>query len=174
VNAVPATQAFTPAVNVRADGLIGVTYYDFRNDTASAATLPTDLWLATSTDALSFVERHVAGPFDMAIAPDAGGLFLGDYQGLASDGSAFLSLFAMSNNTLANRTDIFAVTSTIGASAASRSVHAAGAARAGAVAMTAGWRARAHDAIVRTMERRIPRWHELMGANAAAAGPPVP
>jgi hypothetical protein len=51
VNADGATAAFTPAVHVRADGVIGVTYYDFRNDIDDVNSLLTDYWLATSTDA---------------------------------------------------------------------------------------------------------------------------
>ena len=35
------------------------------------------------------------------------GLFLGDYQGLAADGTEFLSLFAMATTSLSNRTDVF-------------------------------------------------------------------
>ena len=34
VNSVPSVPAFVPAVNVRSDGTIGVTYYDLRNNTA--------------------------------------------------------------------------------------------------------------------------------------------
>ncbi len=75
VNANTTTPAFTPTVHVRGDGVIGVTYYDFRNNTADRATLPTDYWIALSTDALTFRESHLSGPFDLATAPDAGGLF---------------------------------------------------------------------------------------------------
>jgi hypothetical protein len=35
-------QAFTPSVHVSADGTVGVTYYDFRNNTPDPTTLPTD------------------------------------------------------------------------------------------------------------------------------------
>ena len=174
VNAVPGTQAFTPAVNVRSDGVIGVSYYDFRNNTTSAATLPTDLWLATSTDAVTFTERHVVGSFDMEVAPNAGGLFLGDYQGLASDGNSFLPFFAMTNNTIANRTDIFIVLRSVTASAASRSINTAPRPPAAGFVVTPEWRLRAHDAIVRAMERRIPHWHQLMGANGVAGEPASP
>jgi hypothetical protein len=165
VNAVPATQAFTPGVNVRGDGLIGVTYYDLRNNTASTATLPADLWLTSSTDAISFSERHVAGFFDMDVAPNAEGLFLGDYMGLASNGNDFLPFFAMTNNSAANRTDIFAVISSVMVNASRRyaSAHSTGT-DANAV-MTPAWQRRAHNAIVRTMERRIPNWHGVMHAS---------
>jgi hypothetical protein len=86
-----------------------VTYYDFRNNTADPATLPTDYWLIRSADGgLSWRESHVTGPFDLATAPDAEGLFLGDYQGLATAGSVFVPFYARTNaGTPANLTDIF-------------------------------------------------------------------
>ena len=56
-------------------------------------------------------ETHVAGPFDMETAPNAGGLFVGDYEGLARAGNSFVAFFAMANDgNLANRTDIFKAT----------------------------------------------------------------
>ncbi len=115
INQAPETQAFTPAIAVAADGTIGVTYYDFRNNTPAPG-LPTDYWFvhchpATQdcTSASSWTsETHVAGPFDMETAPNASGLFVGDYEGLARAASSFVALFAMANDgNLANRTDIF-------------------------------------------------------------------
>jgi hypothetical protein len=115
INQVPATQAFTPSVAVAADGTVGVTYYDFRNNT-SAPGLPTDYWFvhchAATQDCTNpnnwSSETHVAGPFDMETAPDANGYFLGDYEGLARAGNSFVAFFGMTNNgNLANRTDIF-------------------------------------------------------------------
>src|SRR5215213_10257248 len=89
INQVPATQAFTPSVAVAADGTVGITYYDFRNNTPAPG-LPTDYWFvhchATTQDCTNpsswASETHVAGPFDMETAPDANGLFVGDYEGL--------------------------------------------------------------------------------------------
>ena len=108
VNAQPAVAAFTPTVHVRSDGVIGVSYFDFRNNTASAATLPTDYWLATSSDGQTFTETHVTGPFDLDFAPNADGLFLGDYQALASIGAEFRPFFVKSTTAgVANRTDVF-------------------------------------------------------------------
>jgi hypothetical protein len=118
INEVPTTQAFTPTIAVAADGTVGVTYYDFRNNTPAAG-LPTDYWFvhchATTqdcTDASSWAsETHVAGPFDMETAPNANGLFVGDYEGLARAGNSFVALFAMANDgNLTNRTDIFTAT----------------------------------------------------------------
>ena len=109
VNRDPGVQAFSPTVTVRDDGTIGVTYYDFRNNTADPTTLPTDVWLAQSGDGVTWRESHVAGPFNLSIAPFALGLFLGDYHGLTSTGTAFVPFYAQTNNgNLANRTDVFA------------------------------------------------------------------
>jgi BNR repeat-like domain len=98
VNADPNVQAFTPTVNVRADGVIAVTYFDLRNNTApSASALYADCWMVTSSDSgASFTEEHLSGSFNLVNAPDSEGLFLGDYQALESDGSgsAFLPFYA--------------------------------------------------------------------------------
>jgi hypothetical protein len=94
---------------VRDDGTIGVTYFDFRNNTADPTSLPTDLWLTRSSDGLTWLESHVAGPFDLSIAPNALGLFLGDYHALTSIGTTFVPFFVETNNgNLDNRTDVFA------------------------------------------------------------------
>ena len=56
------------------------------------STLLVDAWLTTSTDGVNWSERHVAGPFDFNRAPTAeGGLFIGDYQGLASASGEFVA-----------------------------------------------------------------------------------
>ena len=106
--------AFTSSVHVAADGTVGVTHYDFRNN-MPAAGVPTDYWLlhchATCTVPSNWTETHVAGPFDMEAAPDARGFFVGDYEGLANVGSAFVPLFVQANTgNTANRTDDFFTT----------------------------------------------------------------
>jgi hypothetical protein len=120
INKVPSTQAFTPSIAVAADGTVGVTYYDFRNNTPAPG-LPTDYWFvhchATTADCTNpsnwVGETHVAGPFDMETAPDAQGYFVGDYEGLTWAGNGFVALFGMANDgNLANRTDIFESTLT--------------------------------------------------------------
>jgi len=100
--------AFTPTLAIARDGTIGVTYFDFRNNTADFATLPTDYWLARSSDGgMHWTETHIDGSFDLKFAPDANGLFLGDYQGLATVGRAFVAFYARTNTgEAANRTDI--------------------------------------------------------------------
>jgi hypothetical protein len=108
VNADPEVQAFTPSLRVAADGTLGVTYYDLRDNTSDPATLLASHWLATTTDGTNWTERLITGPFDLAIAPNAFGLFLGDYQGLVSSGDSFVPFFAQTGTTLASRTDIYA------------------------------------------------------------------
>jgi hypothetical protein len=107
INKVSGTQAFTASVNVTDDGTIGVTYYDFRNDTPSAGTLLTSYWMLTSTDGgRTWSESRIAKPFDMRTAPDARGFFVGDYEGLSA---SLVPFFAMANSgNTADRTDIFA------------------------------------------------------------------
>ena len=104
--------AFLPSVEVADDGTVGVTYYDIRNNTATPS-LPTDVWIVHSHDAGATFgsEAHVAGPFDFTTAPDAGGYFLGDYEGLGSIGNAFAPFFAATNSgNTANPTDIYFTT----------------------------------------------------------------
>jgi hypothetical protein len=102
--------AFTPTVAVNSAGTVAMTYYDLRSLTTETATLPTDLWLTTSTDhgATFGIEQHVTGPFDMLTAPNAGGFFLGDYQALGVSGTAFMPFFGATNSgNTSNRTDVF-------------------------------------------------------------------
>jgi hypothetical protein len=112
VNLTPTTepagdrQAFTPSVHVAADGTIAVTYYDFRNNTPSPATLPTDYFLvhchpttpAGCADPNNWGNelRVTDSSFDMRLAPFAGGFFTGDYEGLSNTGDTFTPFFSQS------------------------------------------------------------------------------
>ncbi len=109
INAVPAVQAFTPSVHVRADGVIGISYFDLRSNSADPGSLPADHWLARSADGINWAETRLSGPFDLALAPDARGYFLGDYQALKSSGANFIALFVQTTGGTANRSDVFAV-----------------------------------------------------------------
>jgi hypothetical protein len=106
VNASPA-QAFTPSVTF-GGGVLAVTYTDLRDDTGIATRLSAARFIATSTDGgATFTEARLTDPFDLANAPDSGGFFLGDYEGLTTDGSAFYALFAVANTgDTNNRTDV--------------------------------------------------------------------
>jgi hypothetical protein len=90
-------QAFLPTVHVAPDGTVGVLYDDFRSNVPGGGAT-TDVWLlqcriSCSQGPGSWTESHVAGPFDYEQAPSAGGLFLGDYQGLTFTGGAFAAFF---------------------------------------------------------------------------------
>src|SRR5437016_2836707 len=78
VNASPSgVAAFTPSVDVAPDGTVAVTYYDFRNNTPSTSTLPTDAFAVFSQDGgASFGNevRLTKKSFDLDLAPRAGGL----------------------------------------------------------------------------------------------------
>jgi hypothetical protein len=104
------TQAFTASVDVNDRGRIGLTYYDFTFDDPTGGTLDTDYWATTLRDGsapFSARRRLTQGSFDMRTAPDAGGFFVGDYEGLTNTGN-FLPVFVTANNgNEANRTDVF-------------------------------------------------------------------
>jgi hypothetical protein len=96
-------QAFEPSVAVANDGTVTVTYYDFRNDTDTGELVDhfavhchpgsEDCTNAGSWDDAGDEVRLTDTSFNILEAPQAGGFFLGDYQGLASDGVDFLSVF---------------------------------------------------------------------------------
>ena len=155
INAVPAAQALLPGVAVRFDGTIGVLYYDMRNDTADAATLPVDAWLATSGDGgVTWHERHVSGPFDFNLAPTAeGGHFIGDYQALLGAGNDFAALFARTSTSMTNRTDIFAsVFRSIGLRQPKSEYRAR---EAAAFPATRAWQAKLDESARRTLRQRL-------------------
>ncbi|MBW1757567.1 MAG: exo-alpha-sialidase [Deltaproteobacteria bacterium] len=99
-------QAFVPSVEISDDGTIGITYYNFQNDTPDAPPSLTDYWfihchpdLADCTDRASWADpvRVTSESFDILQAsPSRRGLFLGDYMGLTSFGSDFFTAFAIS------------------------------------------------------------------------------
>jgi hypothetical protein len=96
-------QAIVPSVEVSDDGTVGVTYYNFQNDTPEDSRLDTDHWFihchpdfADCTDAESWSAgvRLTPASFDYLWAPKGtDGLFLGDYVGLAAAGNDFFAFF---------------------------------------------------------------------------------
>jgi hypothetical protein len=101
-------QAFTPSVHVAADGTVAVTYYDFRNNTPSPDTLPTDYFLVHCHPATTSCDESASwtdevqvtdASFDMRLAPFAGGFFTGDYEGLSNIGLTFTPFFSQSHGT---------------------------------------------------------------------------
>jgi hypothetical protein len=101
------TQAFVPQIHVASDGTVGLLYYDLEHATAAQPGL-TDAFIAHCHAATSNcanpaswaaggeTKLTTSGSFDFLTAPDAGGLFLGDYAGLTASGTSFKAFFGMS------------------------------------------------------------------------------
>jgi hypothetical protein len=113
------TPAFLPQIHVAADGTVGLLYYDLENATAAQPGY-TDAFIAHCHSATSNctepaswaadgeTKLSTSGSFDYLLAPNAGGLFLGDYAGLTSSGTTFTAFFGMSQPiATAGRSDIF-------------------------------------------------------------------
>jgi hypothetical protein len=100
------TSGFLPSVHVAADGTVGVSFYDFRNNDEDPG-LPTDHWLlhchAGCSNPANWSETHVDGGFDTEKFPTPGGRFFpGDYLGLTAIGDRFGSLYIKSGATSAS------------------------------------------------------------------------
>ena len=107
--------AFVPSLAVASDGTVGVTYYDFRNNTPAPG-LPTDQWFVhchpttDCTNPANWAESHVFGPFDLENAATAGGYFLGDYEGMTTIGTNFMPFFSAPTATDPDNTYLATVT----------------------------------------------------------------
>lgn len=163
-----AAAAFTPTLQVRADGLLAVMYLDLRPNTPATDTLLAAAWLASTRDGTAFAETVVWNPFDMAQAPDARGLFLGDYHGLVSVGNEFVPLLALPSTDTSNRTDTYLLR-VLPSAAARPQPQASG--RAQALAEEGDFRNRQAAFTRRVMERRIADWGTRVGLPASDAGP---
>jgi len=95
-------QSFLPSVHVNDRGVVAVSYFDFRFNGAEPGSLA-DYWLAACysdvadcTNPERWIEevRLTEISLDILKAPFAGGLFLGDYMGLASAGEEFVAVFS--------------------------------------------------------------------------------
>ncbi|HEY2275341.1 MAG TPA: sialidase family protein [Steroidobacteraceae bacterium] len=161
VNADPAVQAFTPTVHVGASGVIAVSYYDLRDDAfAPFGSLLADAWMVTSSDGTSFQEKHLSGPFDMDLAPDSGGLFVGDYEALSS-ATGFLPLYVQTDPGAEVRSDAFMAFPSVTASAHVAIARAVGAFQAPAAPAGLALAPSARQLIARRMEaRRLERRRE--------------
>ncbi len=154
--------AFTPTLSVRDDGLVGLMYFDLRPDTSSAGTLLAAVWLASTRDGVSWAEAPVWSTFDMSQAPNARGLFLGDYMGLVSDGAQFVPLLALSSSDTNNRTDVYLLR----VNAATSLVRSALAVES--PLSDAEFQARRQAFTQRVMERRLPEWGRRVKLKGAA------
>jgi hypothetical protein len=95
-------QAFLPIVAVNAQGMVGVLFYDWRNDVLGDAPLSTDVFLSTFDSSLNYLGERRLTPqsFDMRQMVITGprGYFPGDYVGLATVGTDFVAAFTVANN----------------------------------------------------------------------------
>jgi hypothetical protein len=98
---------------VAADGTVGVSYYDFRNNTPAAGAL-TDYWLAyapiATTNPSAWGEvRLTDSSFNLEQVPTrfGGDSWLGDYEGLASAGNDFVAVWAMPDCSSTDQESIF-------------------------------------------------------------------
>jgi hypothetical protein len=155
INADPNVQAMIPTVHVRADGIIGVSYYDLRSNTTDPGTLLADYWLATSSDGGTWSESRITEAFDLATAPVAGGYFMGDYQGLVSSYNVFIPFFVKANSgDFSNRTDVFS------APAIFKPLSKSFIATSTIMVKSSLLKQRVHQNIRRIKQQRINRWRE--------------
>ena len=84
----------------RAQGNIGVTYYDFRNDNSTTTALDTDALVHPLQRRRKDLERGRLTPqsFNMRLAPDANGFF-GRLRGLSALGTTFYPFWSQSDGT---------------------------------------------------------------------------
>ena len=95
-------QTMIPELAISDTGVLGVAYYDFRNDNDNT-TWMADYWLvkcnSASEDCLTpsnWVETRLSdSSFDMTGAMWRYTYFLGDYQGLQASGNDFVSMFTV-------------------------------------------------------------------------------
>jgi hypothetical protein len=173
INSLPSVPAFTPSVAIMPDGTIGVSYFDFRNNTSDRNQLVTNDWFTSSTDGVHWSEQPVSGPFDLDLAPDAEGLFLGDYQSLAVIGQAFVPFFVQTNNQgSANRTDDYVLPPQPIPLTVTRRVTHVALAWPHAVNLTAEFHRRIRDHIMRFLKAEIPGWERIQAQRQHPTSPP--
>ena len=106
---------FTPGIKVNDLGQLGIDYYSLDHPQLGPDVWPVDRFIRISTGpalvstptpgsqptaSIGFTTpTHDGGPFNMLAAPNAGGYFVGDYEGMAidRDGKSFHSFFASTN-----------------------------------------------------------------------------
>ncbi|HEY3645600.1 MAG TPA: sialidase family protein [Gammaproteobacteria bacterium] len=175
INAVTTTPAFTPSVAILADGTLGVTYFDFRKDSSrqdagGIKTLPTDYWFTSSTDGVHWSEQHITGSFDMQLAPDAEGLFIGDYEALGKVGSVFVPFFVQTTG-VTDPTDSFYLPPQPKPLSATRKVTRVALEETHA-APDSGFRQRVHENLMRVLRDEDPVWDQIRAERQKQTQPP--
>jgi hypothetical protein len=88
--------AFEPTIAVNKHGIVGVTWYDLRNDRLGDAALTADVWFAHSHNGgSSWRQTHVAGPTDLRTSPLIAQNYVGEYQGLSGLRNGFAAAFTL-------------------------------------------------------------------------------
>jgi hypothetical protein len=96
--------AMLPTIAVNSGHVVGVSYYDFRNNTSGDNIASTDLWLTTCSDSCASAgswsadTRVTPTSFNMSAAPEARGEFIGDYMGMTTNGAVFEPFFIQSGS----------------------------------------------------------------------------
>ena len=155
-----------------------MTWYDFRSNTPDPATLPTDYWLAVSSDGGStWSETRVAPPFDLALAANAGGLFVGDYQGLKDRDGVFVPFFVRTGSA-SNRSNVWAAPQVSAASATGAFAAQSVGGPVRVAPATPVDQARLRGSVARrvewTMKRRVPGWGVVTMRATPATSPDPP
>jgi hypothetical protein len=101
---------FVPGIKVNNFGQVAVDYYSLRHHDLGPDVWPVDRYLRISggpavvtagpTATFDFnTPTHVTGPFNLLMAPDAGGFFVGDYESMAidRDGRRFHTFYSQMN-----------------------------------------------------------------------------
>jgi hypothetical protein len=102
VNAHTGQPAYDPSVYVNSAGVVAVTYFQWTG--TRTGNEPTNVYIRHSTSAGSSstgpsfdAPSMLDGPFNNLAAPDAGGYFLGDYQGLVANAGGFIPFYVRTN-----------------------------------------------------------------------------
>ena len=171
VNSARAVAAFTPSIRVRADGTIGITYYDLRSNTADtdnvadrADTGPLDRYGELDRSPTDTELSISSPPRRPAVTSSA------TISGLAANGNVFIPVYVRTTGSTTNRTDVFAVFARSIASSAARAATTSVPRTATALTVDEATRQRASDHLGRVMERRIPGWTRW---RAETAGPGI-
>lgn len=174
INSIASVPAFTPSVAVMPDGTIGVSYFDFRNNTPDKSTLPTDYWFTSSSDGVHWSEQHISGPFDLDLAPDSEGLFLGDYQALAVIGNAFVPFYVQTNDDgTANRNDAYVLPPQAKPLVVTHAVNHV-ASLAAEMRMDSTLRGRVHNNLMHLLRGENPGWDKVVATRRSRALSPPP